>query len=237
MSRVAIFARVSTGKIEQEHGLVAQIAACRRFIADRLPGAVEAGVYEEQVSGRKEERKREALSRLLQDAAMRRFQAVVVFRFDRLSRRQLLVTGDVVDVLKRLGASGVWVYSASETWWDPDNPTAPLILAALTWAAAMESQAIGDRVRSGIAARRAEAAAKGEPFLWGRARSPTSKLIADPTLPPRAAALRRQGASWREIGAALGVGRTTAKRLYLISQAGNGTEPREPGDADGRPPQ
>ena len=216
MTRLAIYARVSTHRADQEHGLEAQVRACRRFVSDRGLDVDQVLEYREQASGRKAEDERPQLRRLLQDAAMKRFRIMVVFKLDRLSRSQILVTGDVVELVKKLQAYGVRVYSTSESRWDPDNPDAPLILAALSWAASMESRAIADRVSSGIAAKKAEAAERGERFLWGRGR--TSRLVEDPQLPQRVLALRGAAppwkASWAQVAKALDLHVGTARRYW-----------------------
>lgn len=209
----ALYARVSTKKEEQEHGLKSQVHACRRFLEDRKLGPI-VRTYEEQASGRKREGQRHVLRELLHDAAMHRFQVLVVFRLDRLTRGGI---SEMFRVLKDLQGYGVRVYSVSETWWDPENPTHELILAVLAWAAQFESRAIAQRVTAGIAARRAETDRLGEPFLWGGAK--TSLRSKDPGLPPRARALRRAGKSWAEISRVLKVSRTSARRLCHVPPA------------------
>ncbi len=226
--KAAIYARVSTAKVEQEHGLEAQRRACLELA--RSKGLWEDGVdiYTDQISGRRAERP--GLDRLLHDVAMKRVRALVVFRLDRLSRGGI---PEMFRVIKALEGYGCRVYSVSEAWWDPDNPAHELILAVVAWAAAFESKVIGDRVAAGIRARRAEAAEKGERFLWGRARS--SKLTADPSLPFRALQLRSQGLSWSSVAKELHVGRTTARELCVIARAQNRGDPRGQEVADGGP--
>lgn len=222
----AIFARISTGKEQQQHGLVAQIETCRQFLERLEIPLREVKVYQEEGSGRR--RDRPVLRRLLRDAALHRFQILVVFRLDRLTRSGIT---EMFQVLKALQHSGVRVYSVNETWWDPNAPTAEVILAVISWAAQLESRVIGERVSAGIQTRKKEAERKGQPWLWGRAL--TSPLRRDPTLPSRAVQLREAKLSWSKTAQTLGVGRTTARRLYqlgLVSRA-NGT-PIEEGTAE-----
>jgi DNA invertase Pin-like site-specific DNA recombinase len=224
----AIYARISTGRDQQGHGLDAQEHACRDLL-QRLAIPVRGiTVYEEEASGRRSDRP--VLAKLLYDAAMHRFTVLVVFRLDRLSRGGIV---EMFRVLKTLQGAGVRVYSVSEAWWDPEAPTVELILAVLAWAAEFESRAIGERVAAGIAARRAEAARRGRPFLWGRAR--VSAVARDPNLPVRARQLRASGRSWTQVARSLGVSRTTARRLCgATPPAGDGgpTLPKEV-DRDG----
>ncbi len=225
--RIAIYARVSTAKRDQEHGLTSQERACREFARARGLGD-EATVYLDQISGRKPERPH--LDRLVHDAAMKQVREIVVFKLDRLSRRGI---GDVFRVLKALEGYGCRVYSVSESWWDPDNPARELILAVIAWAAAFESQVIGERVAAGIAARKAEALEKREKWIWGRAK--VSKLIADPGLPAKALQLRSQGLSWSEMAQTLQVGRTTARKLCILAGWKPGGDSRGENPGDGSP--
>ncbi|MFA5895340.1 MAG: recombinase family protein [Thermoplasmata archaeon] len=225
---VAIYGRISTGKEQQPHGLAAQVHACRELLPRLELPFRDVALYEEEGSGRR--RDRPVLRKLLHDAAMHRFQILVVFRLDRLTRGGI---SEMFRVLKALQHSGVRVYSVCETWWDPDAPTAELILAVLAWAAEFESRAIGERVAAGIAARRAEAERRGEPFLWGRAR--VSALTRNPELPAKALQLRQGGLSWTRVAASLGVGRTTARRLCQLAQSSgiSGTNKGEAKPKDG----
>ncbi len=202
----AVYARISTGREQQGHGLDAQVHACRNLLKLLALPPRSVKVYEEEASGRRSDRP--VLRKLLHDASMHRFQILIVFRLDRLTRGGI---PEMFRVLKALQGAGVRVYSVSEAWWDPAAPTAELILAVLAWAAEFESRAIGERVAAGIAARRAEAARRGRPFLWGRAR--VSTLARDPELPTQVLKLRAAGRSWSQVARTLGVSRTTARRL------------------------
>lgn len=209
--RVAgIYCRVSTTR--QEHGRASQLRTCTEFLERRNIPAERIEVYEEQASGRHPNRP--VLQRLLHDVALHKVQVVVTFRLDRLSRGGI---GDMFRLVQDIEGHGGRLYSATEEWFDPDSPTHELILAILAWAGAFESQATGARVSAGIARRRAQAERRGEPFLWGRAL--TSPLRRDPQLPAKALELRQAGRSWTETAKALGVGRTTARRLCQMGRA------------------
>ncbi len=218
----AIYARISTSKELQPHGLDTQVQACRQSLR-RLEPVRDIMVYEEEESGRR--RDRPVLRRLLRDAGLHRFTILAVFKLDRLTRRGI---AEMFQVIQTLQGYGVRVYSVSETWWDPDAPTAELILAVLAWVGEFESRMIGERVAAGIAARRAAAEKRGEKFLWGRAR--VSAVTRDPGLPAKALRLRQEGRSWTQVAQTLGVGRTTGRRLCRLA-AISGVSGTERGEA------
>ncbi len=215
----AVYARVSTVKEEQEHGLATQVHACREFLRSKNLPVDQIVVFEDQASGKKATRP--GLKQMMHQAAMKRFRALVVFKLDRLTRGGI---PEMFNIIRTLDGYGVRVYSVSETWFDPDNPTWDLILSVLAWAAAFESRLVSERVAAGISARRAEAKERGETFLWGRAR--VSKAVEDPTLPARALELHSKGLSWSKVAQALGVRRTTARRLYRLGQIALGENDR-----------
>lgn len=227
--RCAVYLRVSTQKPDQEHGLEAQLLACQQFLERQGFSTQDLRVYREQASGRKTDRP--VLRKMLQEGALHKFQVLATFRLDRLSRGGISQT---FELLRALKDHGIRVYSVSEEWFDPDSPTHELVLAVLSWAAQFESRSIGERVAAGIAARRVEAARKGKPFLWGRAR--VSVLVRDPAMPAKALRLRQGGASWTQIAAELRIGRTTARRLCVIARTSEvmGTG-KKGGTGDGGP--
>ncbi len=209
--KTAIYIRVSTGKQAiKGMGLQTQLLACRSFITShRDPSLGLVKVYKDTTSGRREHRP--GLDRMLHDAALHRFKAIVVFKFDRLSRREVMVTGDVVDIIKKLQSYGVQVFSTAEEWWDPKNPVAPIILMALSWAASMESKSISIRVTSAIDRKKKEAKAAHAPFVWGAGHYALARTR--PELPGQVAALRSEGQTWVAVSKALGISVSSAKRL------------------------
>jgi len=78
--KIVVYARVSTIQQDTE----AQIAECQAY-AQRC-GYEVAGIYQDKISGVTGKEDRPELSRLLQDAFARKFDAVVVYSIDRLGR-------------------------------------------------------------------------------------------------------------------------------------------------------
>lgn len=213
--KAAIYVRVSTEEqAETGHGLESQLAACRDFIEAR--GWEEVKAYEDVVTGRRV--LRPGLDRMLRDAALHRFNAVVAFRLDRLTRGGIR---EAFRVLETLQGRGVRVYSVADGWWHPDDPTSEVVLAVLAWAAQMESEASSRRIKAGVKRRRDKAEKDREPFLWGKGFQ--AYATRDPTLPEKVKAARAAGQSWRAIVKAFGLKSTaTAWRLAKKAQAAHG---------------
>jgi len=96
---------------------------------------------------------RPAFRKMLQDAMMRRFSGVVVWKLDRFSREGVINT---FAYIKQLKDRGVWLRSQTEAWLDTSNEgITQMVLAVMSWAAAEERKKISERTKAGIARRRA----------------------------------------------------------------------------------
>jgi DNA invertase Pin-like site-specific DNA recombinase len=151
------------------------------------------------VSGTKE--KRPALDRLLVDARRRRFDAVLVWRSDRLFRslRAMILT------LDEWAALGVNFVSATEPF-DTTTPQGKLLMHLTSAFAEFERNLIVERTKAGLAAARRRGARLGRP----RVRVDDEQLLV----------LKKKGLSVRDIAKALGVGSSTIqRRLGLVGGA------------------
>jgi putative DNA-invertase from lambdoid prophage Rac len=90
---------------------------------------------------------RPELDRLMKDAALRRFDAVLVWKLDRFGRsvRNCL---DGIELLRAHGVRFMAVSQSIDT--DESNPTARLLLHLLASVAEFERELIRERVRAGI---------------------------------------------------------------------------------------
>ncbi len=152
--RAAIYVRVSTRDqhlVEQFHGL--------RQEAERRDWKIVA-VYRERESTRRE---RAQLQRLLADAMMRRCDAILVWRLDRLGRSLLETYSNV----QRLHERGVQVVSVRDGALDTSTPSGRLQLAMLCACAEYEREVIRERTREGLARVRRMGSKSGKPI--GRA--------------------------------------------------------------------
>ena len=141
------------------------------------------------ISGAKE--RRPQLDRLIADAHKRRFEVVVVWKFDRFARS----VSHLLRALETFRALGVEFVSLSEQV-DTSTPTGKMIFTVLGAVAELERSLIAERVRAGLR----NARAKGK-----RLGRPTKHVN-----PAQISALRAQGVPWRRIGAQLGVSAATA---------------------------
>lgn len=184
--RVALYSRVSTSEQNASMQLEELRAYCQRRQWDIAEEFTDAGV-----SGSKESRP--ALNRLLVDAKRRKFDAVLVYRYDRFARslRQL------VNALSEFDALGIHFVSLHEGV-DTSTPNGRLVFGIFASIAEFERELIRSRVRSGLAAARARGKRIGRPRVF----IDRSKIVA----------LRADGLSWAKVAKRLGVGEGTVFR-------------------------
>jgi DNA invertase Pin-like site-specific DNA recombinase len=190
LSRVALYARVSTSNGHQDPEM--QLAELREYAGRR--GWEIVGEYTDQgVSGSKESRPE--LNRLMTDAHLRRFDAVLVWKIDRFGRS----LKHLVNALADLGAYGVAFISLRDNI-DLSTPSGRLMFQIIGAMAEFERALIQERVKAGLR----NAQAKGKRLGRPRRVVDASKI----------AALRTAGASWRSVSRQLGVGVATVYRLH-----------------------
>jgi DNA invertase Pin-like site-specific DNA recombinase len=189
MTRVAIYARVSTSNGSQDPEL--QLRELREYAQRRELKAVEEYV-DNGVSGSKDSRP--ALNRLMADVHSRKFDAVLVWKIDRWGRSlKHLVTS-----LAELDAYGVAFISLRDNL-DLTTPSGRLMMQLLGAMAEFERALIQERVRAGLRNARSKGVRLGRPRIF------VSESRID--------ALRGDGASWRTIAKELGVSLGTVHRM------------------------
>src|SRR5215469_14989225 len=149
--RVALYSRVSTNEQSTQMQLDELRAYCQRRQWEIVEEFTDTGV-----SGSKESRP--ALNRLLADARRRKFDCVLVYRYDRFARslRQL------VNALAEFDALGIHFVSLHEGV-DTSTPNGRLVFGIFASISEFERELIRSRVRSGIAAARARGVKVGRP--------------------------------------------------------------------------
>lgn len=183
--RVALYIRVSTGEqhLDLQSNELTEYAAFRRW------ETVE--IYSDKMSGARD--KRPALDRLMADAKRGKFDVVAVWRFDRFARS----TSHLLRALEEFQALGIDFVSLRESI-DTSTPTGKALFTILAAIGELERSVIVERVRAG------QKAAKRRGVRFGR---PTLQVDTE-----RALKLRKEGLSWRDISAEVGVAKDTLIR-------------------------
>lgn len=106
--------------------------------------------------------------KMLQDAMLRRFGGIVVWKLDRFSREGIINT---MAYIKQLKARGVWLKSMTESWLDTSQEgITDIVLAIMSWAAAEERKKISERTKAGIHRLQAIGQWKGGRANWKKNR-------------------------------------------------------------------
>jgi DNA invertase Pin-like site-specific DNA recombinase len=173
--RVALYARVSTKKDTQNPDT--QILSCKRYAEQNDHQIIDT--YIDRKSGRNINRP--DFIRMMKDALYRRFDMLIVFKMDRLSRGGITET---LNLIRKLKGYGVTIHSITEPYLNTDSPTSELVMAVMSWASQMESIKISERVLSGI-----ERWEKEHGKRWKSKEWDINKAIE----------LRKKGMGWRSI--------------------------------------
>lgn len=151
--KVALYARVSLDETDRENKRYQdpenQLVSLREFAHSMNYEIVEE--YVDHMSGANPARPQ--FRKMMQDALMRRFQGIIVWKLDRFSREGIIST---MAYIKQLKERGVWLKSMTEGWLDTNQEgITDIVLAIMSWAASEERKKISDRTKAGIARRRA----------------------------------------------------------------------------------
>ena len=144
--KAAIYLRVSTS----EQDATNQLPALEDYAKRRRFEVVQ--VYSENETAWKNGHQAE-LAKLVEDARKGRFQVVLVWALDRLSREGALAILSLVDKLKRYGTK---VISFQESWTEAPGDLADILYAITGWVARMESQRRSERTKAGLERARRE---------------------------------------------------------------------------------
>lgn len=150
--RAALLARVSTG----EQDTANQVAQLEAWAAQR--GLAVVARYCRQESAWKGAHR--VLEEVLADARAGRFDVLLVWALDRLSRAGPLATLQLVD---RFGRLGVQVLSHQEPWAEASGELQDLLLAVVGWIARWESRRRSERTKAGLERARAAGKHLGRP--------------------------------------------------------------------------
>ncbi len=142
MQKVALYARVSKNDESQEPKN--QLAPLRDYA--RALGYQVVGEYVDLASGGSSDR--EQFLQLLADADKHKFDLILVWALDRLSREGI---PNVLAYLERFKRNGVALRSLQEPWLDTrDQGLGQLLLAIFSWVAQQERRRIVERTKAGL---------------------------------------------------------------------------------------
>jgi len=193
--KAAIYMRVST----TNHGqtVETQRLALMDFAQKRGFEVADENIYsDEGVSGSKD--RRPALDRLMRDAKARKFDVVVVSRFDRFARS----SRHLLNALGEFAALGIDFVSLNEAL-DTSTPMGKMVFTIMSALAEFERDLIRERVHMGLDRARRQKKTLGRP-----------KRIFDRM---KVVELQAEGKSLRQIASILRVGKGTVQRALVIA--------------------
>ena len=191
MKRIAIYARVSTTDQSTE----SQLLDLRRYVSDR-GWTIFKEYVDEGISGTKDSRP--ALNELMNDAKKRRFDVVLVWRFDRFARS----TKHLILALEEFKNLGIDFVSYQENI-DTSSPLGSAIFTIISAVAQLERDIIAERVKAGLRRAKENGKKLGRP----RVSVDTEKIHW----------MRAKGLSLRAIAKETGVSRTTVSDVLSSS--------------------
>lgn len=190
--KIALYLRVSTDKQETEN----QAVQLREFAAKQ--GWQITREYCDYESGSKSDRME--FQQMFADASRRKFDLVLFWALDRLSREGVLET---LQYLNRLTSYGVGFRSYTEQFFDSCGVFKDAIIAIMATLAKQERVKRSERTKAGLARVKASGKALGRP----RVDVDASKAIL----------LRSKGLSGRAIARELGISEGSVRRLLAAA--------------------
>ncbi len=210
-TRAALYIRVSTNHGDQDPDN--QALQLRDFC--RTKSWMIVREYEDRESGGKRERCQ--LQAMLRDAAARRFDVLLIWALDRLSREGTLAT---LRYLEQLEHYGVRWRSFTEPWVDSAGAFREVVISLLATLAKQEQARIRERVMAGVERARLKGTRSGKPI--GRPRVVFAR--------EQVVELRSQGLSWSTIASRLGVNTGSVRRVFQAFTEPYGALPRAQSD-------
>lgn len=156
MNRFAIYARVSTKDRGQE--VENQLSQLRTFISSQ--GGTVFHEYVDHESGSHDDRPE--FQAMFADASKRRFDVLLFWSLDRLSREGVLET---LQHLQRLTSYGIAYRSYSEQYLDSCGMFKDAVIGILAVVAKQERIRISERTKAGLATARARGIKLGRPAI------------------------------------------------------------------------
>lgn len=198
--RVALYARVSTK--DKGQTTLNQVQQLETFAAAQGWQVVQ--VYQEEASGRKGERDRDALRQVFIDATKRKWDLLLFWSIDRLTREGAYAT---MRYLTRLTELGVAYRSYCEEYINSTGIFADVLISLLATLAKQEALRLSERTKAGLERARRQGRVGGRP----RAAVNVEQVVR----------LHRSGKSLNAIAREVGSNKSVVHRLIQQAQAGN----------------
>jgi DNA invertase Pin-like site-specific DNA recombinase len=187
--KIALYLRVSTDKQETEN----QAIQLRAFAAKQDWQVVHE--YCDYESGSKSDRVE--FQRMFKDASQRKFDLVLFWALDRLSREGVYQT---LQHLNQLESHGVGFRSFTEPYFDSCGVFKDAVIAIMATLAKQERVKRSERTRAGLARIKASGKILGRPITLSSHKADVIRL-------------RAAGQSFRQVALQLGISLRTAQRL------------------------
>src|SRR5438445_6201231 len=194
IARVANYARVSTKHKRQE--VENQLRQLREFSA--LQGWISVREYVDHETGSTNDRAE--FQAMFKDASQRKFDVLLFWSLDRLSREGVLET---LQHLNRLTSCGVGYRSFTEQYFDSCGIFKDAVISILATIAKQERVRLSERTKAGLAIARSKGRQIGRPRLKVHSSEITR--------------LRSSGLSLRAIGRELGISEGSVRRLASVA--------------------
>jgi len=152
--KAVIYSRVSTDQQSTEN----QTEVLQTWAQQRGFTVVET--YHESDSAWKAGHQKE-LAHMVRDAYLGKFNVILVWALDRLSREGALA---ILNLTHKLSSYGVKVLSYQESWTEAPGELGEVLYALTGWVARMESQRRSERTKAGLARVKAQGKRLGRPL-------------------------------------------------------------------------
>jgi len=206
-TRVALYLRISTRADKRDDPADAakrkrqEVDNQRRQLREfcEAQGWQIVAEYADEESGSKSDR--DAFRQMWRDAAQRKFDVLLFWALDRLSREGVLET---LNYLQRLDSWGIGWKSFTEQYLDSTGMFRDAVIAILAAVAKQERVRISERTKAGLARAKEKGTRSGQPI--GRPRLVFRR--------DQVVELRKQGLSWRQIALRLHASPTAVRRVH-----------------------
>jgi len=194
--RVGIYSRVSTGDQDSTN----QLNQLREFV-QRQNWDLVTEYVDQGVSGTKSGNLRPEFARMMKDASQKKFDLLLFWSLDRLSREGVSQT---LDYLNRLSSWGIGFRSFTEQYLDSCGIFKDAVLAILACVAKQERIRISERTKAGLERAKRNGKKLGRPLGHRNPENPLAGKIRE---------LRAAGVSVRAVARQLGISNGLAAKF------------------------